>query len=90
MMVFNANMRRDTGYKAGDKIHITLERDSELRRMEIPPDVKVPLMEEGVWDEFEKYSYSHQKETMDWINDTKKQETRLRRIAKLVDKLTKD
>ncbi len=87
MMVFNKQMRDATGYKAGDRIHIILERDSEPRIVEIPDDVRTALLANRTWEKFQKYTYSHQKETMDWINDTKNPETRSRRIAKLADNL---
>ena len=90
MMVFNATMRRETGYKAGDRILITLERDTEIRKVELPADVKNALAASGVLSIYEKYSYSHQKEVMDWINDAKKTETRQRRIARQVEKLKAD
>ena len=88
MMVFNKQMRLDTGYGAGDMVHITLERDSSKREVEIPEDVNLAIKEAGVRESFMKLSYSHRKENMDWINDAKKPETRLRRINKLIDTLT--
>lgn len=87
MMVFNATMRQETGYKAGDRITITLIRDTEVRKIELPDDVKAHLTEKKVLSAYEAYSYSHQKEAMDWINDAKKPETRIRRINKLVENL---
>ncbi len=87
MMVFNRQMRLDTGYKAGDTIRITLEHDLEKRSVEIPEDVKEALQNAGVWEAFTRYSYSHQKENVAWISDAKKPETRLRRIAKLITTL---
>lgn len=87
MMVFNKQMRLDTGFKAGDVIHGTLERDTDPRSVEIPEDVHRELEFASVLSVFCKYSYSHQKEIVDWINDAKKQETRTRRIAKLIAKL---
>lgn len=87
LMVFNKQMRQDTGYKAGDTIRATLMRDSEIRQAEISEDVRKALQQEDVWEIFSKYSYSHQKESMDWINDTKKTETRAKRIARLIEKL---
>lgn len=87
MMVFNKQMRLDTGYGAGDMVHITLERDSSKREVEIPEDVNLAIKEAGVREGFMKLSYSHRKENVDWINDAKKPETRLRRINKLIDTL---
>lgn len=87
LMTFNKQMRDATGYKAGDRIHILLERDAEPRTVDMPADVRSALTEHGVWPALLKYTYSHQKEVLDWINDTKNAETRTRRIAKLADKL---
>jgi hypothetical protein len=89
MMVFNKQMREVTGYKALDKVHIILERDTEPRIVEIPEDVREVLIANDVWDTLDQYSYSHKKEVMDWINDTKNPETRKRRIAKLAENISK-
>jgi hypothetical protein len=88
MMVFNLEMRQKTGYKAGDTIRIILERDTEPRTIEIPDDVvSVIKSDKAALGTFGKYSYSHKKEVMDWINDAKKPETRTKRIHKLLQDL---
>lgn len=87
MMVFNKTMRDETGYKAGDKITATIERDQEQRKVSIADDIKAELDRAGVREAFERYSYSHQKEDIAWIEEAKKPETRARRIAKLIGKL---
>jgi hypothetical protein len=87
MAVFNRTMRETTGYAAGDRIHITLELDTEERKADITSDVSDALNLAGLWDRFGTYSYSHQKEVMDWINAAKRPETRQRRITKLCDVL---
>lgn len=84
LMVFNRQMRKETGFKAGDRIRATLERDTEERKADIPEDVHKALAQAGVLELFTATSYSHQKEHVAWINDTRKQETRERRIAKLI------
>lgn len=89
IMVFNRDMRERTGYQAGDRIHIRLERDSEPRTADIPDDVKGALEEQGVWDAFQRFSYSHKTEYLDWINEARKAETRARRITKMVETLAR-
>jgi len=85
MMVFNKEMRAATGYQAGDTIRITFERDTEPRIVKVPDDVLAALQSEPVaYERFNKLSYSHQKEYMDWINDTRKSEPRQNRIQKLL------
>lgn len=88
MMVFNAEFRDATGYKAGDTVKMTLERDTEPRVVELPPDVLSAINSANLTAEWEKYSYSHQKEDVAWIEDAKKPETRANRIAKLIAKLS--
>lgn len=84
MMVFNREMRDATGCKAGDRIHMTMERDTQQRYVEVPEDVRVAIEAEDLWDVFEAQSYTHKKEQVLWINDAKKPETRQRRIDKLL------
>ncbi len=43
MMVFNLEMRQKTGYKTGDTIHISMERDTEPRVVDVPKDVAKAL-----------------------------------------------
>lgn len=53
----------------------------------IPPDFKKLLVKNKLLSYFEKLAYSHRKEYTMWINDAKKDETRLRRINKAIEKL---
>ena len=87
MMVFNAELREATGYKAGDSIHVKLERDFEERVVELPSDLELALQEAGALEAWKKWSYSHQKEDLAWVNDTRNPATRAKRIAKLLEKL---
>lgn len=88
MMVFNKQMREATGYNAGDIIPITLIRDMEERKVEIPDDVQAALASKDLTETFAKYSYTLQKEAIALINEAKKPETRIRRIAKLIERLS--
>jgi hypothetical protein len=91
MMVFNLEMRQKTGYKAGDTIHIIMERDTEPRVVNVPDDViNVLKTSDTAYNKFMKYSYSHKKEVMDWINEAKRPETRQRRIQKLLESLSEN
>lgn len=84
MMVFNREMRDTTGFKAGNKVHMILERDIQNRQVDVPEDVRAAIEGEGMGEAYESQSYSHKKEQMQWINEAKKPETRQRRIEKLV------
>lgn len=87
MMVFNKQMRNETGYGAGDTVTVTLEHDLDQRVVELPEDVANALKPFRLVRVFQRLSYTHQKEYVDWINDAKKAETRSRRIGKLIEQL---
>jgi len=90
MMVFNREMRDATGFKAGDRVHMILERDVQDRQVDVPEDVKAAIEADGKWEAFITQSYTHKKEQMLWINEAKRPETRQRRIEKLLrDHLSK-
>lgn len=70
----------------GDKVQVTLELDLEERRVAIPSDLQQALdSQPEVKSVFEKMSYSHQKEYVDWIESAKKAETRHSRIEKTIE-----
>lgn len=88
MMVFNLQMRQKTGFKAGDTVHIILQRDTEPRDITFSEDVlEVVKTNSAAYEKLMSYSYSHKKEVMDWIDDAKKPETRQKRITKLLETL---
>lgn len=54
----------------------------------IPPDVKKQFRAAGLFAYFETLAYSHRKEYIQWIEDAKKEETRINRISKAIEKLS--
>jgi uncharacterized protein YdeI (YjbR/CyaY-like superfamily) len=67
---------------------VHFEPDSANRKVEIPPYLADALAAHPKAQEsFAGYSYSHQKEYVDWINSAKKAETRAARIEKAMDML---
>ena len=79
--------RNAAGVQGGDEVEIALELDLEPRRVEIPADLKDALVNANVLDAFEKSAPSMKKEYVRQVKEAKKQETRERRIAKIVEKL---
>jgi len=47
------------------------------------------IKQEGLLLVFEKLNYTHRKEYRRWITDAKKEETRLKRLAKAIEMLKK-
>lgn len=74
--------------KPGDKIHVVIEEDLEERIVEIPQDLEELLKTDpSAQTYFQKLSYTHQKEYVQWIESAKKPETRSARISKTKEML---
>lgn len=81
--------RKAAGVKAGDKVEVTLELDAEPRTVEMPGDLAAALVKQkGARAAFDASSYSVRKEYVRRIESAKTQETRTRRIASIIAKLT--
>lgn len=90
MLIILKGIREQIGKTFGDEVTITIEPDTEPRVIEVPKD----LMKEFKKDKeakafFDKLSYTHQKEYVNWINEAKKEETRHNRIIKTLEMLRK-
>jgi hypothetical protein len=76
------------GKKPGDNVHMVIEEDLEERTVEVPQDLQELLKKDSVAQTFfQKLSFSHQKEYVQWIDSAKKPETRMTRIQKTVEML---
>jgi hypothetical protein len=88
MISFSSEHRKAAGVQGGDQADVTLELDLEPRNVEIPKDLKEALIEANALDAFEKSAPSMQKEYVRQVEEAKAQETRQRRITKIVEKLS--
>lgn len=88
MLGLNREVREGANVEAGDAVDLQLELDTEPREVEVPPVLAAALAADpklrAAWD---KQSYTHRKEHARWIVDAKLQETRERRLAKLLEHL---
>ena len=90
MLIILKGIREQIGKTFGDEITVTVEPDTEPRLIEIPAELKKAFRgEKGAKAFFDKLSYTHQKEYVNWINEAKKEETRQNRIVKTVEMLKK-
>ena len=84
-------LRTEIGKNPGDIVNVEVEKDEEERVVELPEDFKNVLKEHPKAQEnFNKLSYTHQKEYINWITEAKRAETRTRRIEKAISLLTLD
>ena len=88
MIPLSKEHRDAAGVKAGDQVEVTLELDTEPRIIEVPEDLAVALEEGGVTAVFDALAPSKRKEHVRQVISAKAEETRQRRIAKIVAALT--
>jgi hypothetical protein len=86
MMAVNRSMREGANLKAGDAVEIVLERDEAERIVDVPPLLKKELSKsKTATANWSRRSYSNQKEMARSILEAKQEETRTRRLAKVMD-----
>ncbi|WP_160685375.1 YdeI/OmpD-associated family protein [Clostridium sp. C2-6-12] len=82
------DIRKEMGKDAGDNIFVELEKDEEVREVELPVDFKIELEKNKVALKFYNgLSYSIKKKYCQWIISAKKEETRQKRIIEAIEKL---
>lgn len=88
MVGVSAANRELTGAAAGDTVEVGLEVDNEPRVVEVPEDLAAALDAEPAAKAFYgTLNYSAQRRYVEPIGDAKTEETRARRIAKVVSDL---
>lgn len=77
--------REAAGLEGTETLRVTLELDTEARTVEPPRDL-VRALEAAppAWQRWSELSYSHQREHVDAIEQAKRPETRVRRVAAAV------
>jgi hypothetical protein len=85
MMPVNKTLCQGAGVKPGDIVDVVMERDAEERSVEAPPELKKELAKSKAaqkrWDEL---AFTHKKEMANSISGAKQDETRKRRLAKVM------
>jgi len=85
MLSVSAAVRKETGLKGGDVIHVILSLVDQPREVKMPTDLVEALSAEpGLTEFFSRLSNSLQRFHVDNINAAKGAETRQRRIEKAV------
>ena len=89
MIPVSAEIRKSAGIVAGDELEVDIVLDTEPREVEVPADLTAALAAQpGAMAKFEASAYSVRKEYARQVEDAKTAETRTRRIAGIVAKLT--
>lgn len=88
ILILTQEIRRKLGKTFGDAVVVELEHDLEKREVQVPEEVQNLLTEHPEAQAFfEKLSYTHRKEYINWITSAKREETRAKRMIEFIDKL---
>lgn len=91
MLLILKSVREQIGKTFGDEIKVMVELDTEPRVIEVPKDLLKELKKDkDAKAFFDKLSYTHRREYVMWIEEAKKEETRVRRVLKAIDMLKKN
>lgn len=81
-------IRQQAGKDFGDEIEVVVEEDTAPRPVEVPPDLQQALESSPPAKAiFAQLSYTHQREYVLLINETRREATRQRRVTKTIELL---
>jgi hypothetical protein len=85
MMPVNKKLCEGAGVRPGDTVDVVMERDEEARTVEAPLALKKELAKnKAAQANWEKLSFTHKKEMALAIAGAKQEETRARRLGKIM------
>jgi hypothetical protein len=87
MILLRKDIRAELGKEPGESVKVVVELDDKPRELAVAADTKTALQAAGLWENFNSLAYTHRKEYVQWIEDAKKPETRLRRLQKMCEML---
>lgn len=88
-MAVNKTVREGAKVAVGDRVKIVMETDAAPRIVVVPPDLDKALSKsKAARTRFDKLSYTHRKEYVQWIESAKRPETRARRVEVVLARLT--
>lgn len=89
MVVFPMRDREASGAAAGDVITVTLELDDGYRHVDVPPELADALAKSGLSQTFHNLTYSKRKEFARQVGEAKADDTKNRRMQKIIDQLVR-
>ncbi|HBL84172.1 MAG: hypothetical protein A2Y17_12980 [Clostridiales bacterium GWF2_38_85] len=86
-LVYNEFIRQAVGKDIGDTVHVTLEKDTKVRKYVVPAHIEKALKESGVLEQYLKQPDYLKREQVNFIEVARKDETKQNRLNKLIKML---
>jgi hypothetical protein len=80
----NRDVRVVAGVDVGDRVRVAMDLDTEPRTVAVPADLRDALVASDAKERFDRRSFTHRREYVEWAESAKRAETRERRIAETV------
>lgn len=88
ILIVRKDIRTKIAKEPGDTIEVSIALDTRPRVVVVPDELKALLaQDEKAQTIFDKLSYTHRKEYVNWINEAKREATRERRLLKTIEML---
>ncbi len=88
ILVMTKEVRARVGKSHGETVHVTIQKDTEERIVEVPEALQKLLDQNQKAKTFyDSLSYTNRKEYARWIDSAKRQETKDRRLTKSLEML---
>ena len=88
MMPVNKALCKGSGAKPGDVVDVVMERDADERTVDAPPELQKELSKsKKAQERWDALAFTHKKEMANAIRGAKQEETRKRRLTKVMDAL---
>lgn len=86
-VVFPSAERKAAKVSSGDIVEVRLELDSGYREVQMPAELVKALKSNGLTKTYADLSYSKRKEFARQVTEAKTEETRLRRLVKVIEEI---
>ena len=82
--------RAALGVSIGDEVTATIAVDHQPRDVDIPPELAEALADHPqAADAFHQLAYTHRREYAQWVSEAKRAETRAKRAAQAIERLSR-
>ena len=86
-VVFPQREREHANAQDGDTVSVTLELELGYREVDLPAELKIALSKAKLLKKFDALTYSKRREFARQVDEAKAEETKARRIQRVIDSL---